>query len=424
MDTLRRLLKPLATARRGNVAETVGDWRVSPRVDDDALSAAFTAAYGTPPAGIWRAPGQANLMGTHTDAVGGLVLPMALPWGVSVALEPTADGTVEARSVQRPGEAVRFTSAATDATAAGRASVTGWARHVAAVFWAARGAGHLDASAGARIMVDSDLPVGAGLSSSAALHCATLLALADSHHLTALSGDRRVMAGIARRAATEFIGSPSGTMDHTAPLRCAEGRALFLDCRTEGGRNVPFALNDAGLHLLIIDTRVRPRPRDTARLDATRHTECARAARRLGVETLRDVEDLAAALDRLRHPVLRKRVQHVVTEIHRVNAVVGLMRATALPEIGAVLTASHFSLRDQFEVSCPELDLAVEAAVHAGARGAKMTGHGRGGSAIAVVAEEKVDGVREAVSTAFADKGFRAPRFHTALPSSGAYRTR
>ncbi|CAM3816295.1 galactokinase family protein [Nocardiopsis gilva] len=424
MDTLRRLLKPFATARRRNAAEAAEEWRVSAQVDDDALSAAFTEAYGTPPTGIWRAPGQANLMGTHTDAVGGLVLPVAVPWGVSVALQPTADGTVEARSIQRPGEAVRFTTAEVDAATTARAAITGWGRNVAAVFSAAREAGHLDASAGARIMLDSDLPVGAGLSSSAALHCATLLALAEAHDISDLSKDRRGMAGLARRAATEFIGAPTGAMAHNAPLRCKEGHALFLDCRTEGGRNVPLPLDEAGLRLLVIDTRVRPRPSDAAHIAATRRTECERGARQLGVETLRDVEDLASALDRLKQLALRKRVQHVVTEIHRVNAAVGLMRAKALPEIGAVLTASHFSLRDQFEVSCPELDLAVETAVHAGARGAKMTGNGLGGSAIALVAEEKVGGVREGVSAAFADKGFQAPEFRIALPSSGAGPTR
>nr|WP_246421871.1 galactokinase family protein [Nocardiopsis mwathae] len=423
---MRGLLKPFGAAlRRDGADDDTGaeEWRVSTRVDDDALAGAFADAYGAPPAGIWRAPGRVNLMGDHTAVGGGLVLPVALPLGVSMAVEPTHDGTVEARSLQRPGDAVHVSIAEPDPKAAARSTTPGWGRHITGVVRAARESGHLDADAGARILIDSDLPVRAGLASSAALESATLLALAEAHGVDGLAGDRRAMADLARRADTAFARSPTDGTGHHASLRCKEGHALFLDRRTGGGRNVALDLAEAGLRLLLIDTGVRPRPRDTEHLRAQRRTECARAAKRLGVDALRDVENLASALEKLKQPVLRKRVRHVVTEIHRVNAVVGLMRAKALPEIGAVLTASHFSLRDQFEVSCPELDLAVETAVRAGARGAKLTGTGLGGCAIALVPEESVDEVSATVSSAFAKKGLRVPEVRSALPSAGARRT-
>ncbi|WP_233515429.1 galactokinase [Marinitenerispora sediminis] len=395
---------------------------MSDLVDPEKLAADFTADYGSAPAGVWRAPGRVNLMGEHTDYNDGLVLPMAVPWGVSLALTPTDDGVIEIRSAQRPGEPARFTTRELDGD---RRRDTGWSGYVAGVFWALREAGHLAGdSVGARIRLDSDLPVGAALSSSAALECATLLAAADAFGLAGLAGDLPAMARLARRAENTFVGAPTGILDQSASLRCRAGHALFLDCRTEGARNVPLPLEEAGLRILVIDTGVQHRHADTGSGYAARRAECERAARQLGVAALRDVEDLAAALDTLTDPVLRRRVRHVVTEIHRVNAAVGLMRAGALPEVGALFTASHLSMRDHFEISCPELDTAVESAVAAGARGARMTGGGFGGSAIALVAEERLDAVRDGVAAAFAKRGYAAPTLRAATPSPGAHRVR
>lgn len=389
-------------------------------VDTDEITAAFAAAYGRDPAGVWHAPGRVNLMGEHTDYNDGLVLPMALPWGVSLALVPTDDGIAEVRSEQRPGEPVRFTTAdLTDADPVG-----GWAGYVAGVFWAAREAGHLPAGAGARILLDSDLPVGAALSSSAAMECAVLLALAEAHGLSGLSADRPAMAAIARRAENAYVGAPTGILDQSASLRCAEGHALYLDCRSGAASNIPFPLEDAGMRLLIIDTRVEHSHSDTTGGYAARFEECTRAARLLGVDALRDVEDLEASLGKLDEPLLVDRVRHVVTEIHRVNAAVGLLRAGALADIGALFTASHLSMRDQFQISTPELDLAVETAVAAGARGARMTGGGFGGSAIALVPEARLPTVEQAVTDAFAEYGFTAPALRVALAESGARRVR
>nr|WP_106583589.1 galactokinase [Murinocardiopsis flavida] len=387
------------------------------------LVSSFGDDHGVAPDGVWRAPGRVNLMGEHTDYNDGLVLPMALPWGVTAAFTPTDDGVVEVSSAQRPEDGtVRFRPASLDAD---RPSVPGWAAYVAGVFWALREAGHLaDGTAGARIRVDSDLPVGAALSSSAALECAVLLAAAETFELGALAADRPAMARIARRAENAYVGAPTGIMDQSASLRCKEGHALYLDCRSEGGRNVALGLDDAGLRLLIIDTRVQHRLAAGGGY-AQRRAECEKAAELLGVDALRDVEDLAAALETLGgDPVLRRRVKHIVTEIHRVNAAVGLLRAGQPGELGALFTASHLSMKDDFEISCPELDLAVETACRAGARGARMTGGGFGGSAVALIAEDRVDRVRDAVADAFAAKGLTAPEFRDAVPSQGAERLR
>ncbi|WP_281203446.1 galactokinase [Nocardiopsis trehalosi] len=418
VDRLRRLLAP-ARGRARTAPPPAEQWTVKDSVDPDRLAAAFTDAHGVPPAGVWRAPGRVNLIGEHTDYNDGLVLPMALPWGVSVALAPADDGAVEVASLQRPGAPVRFTTAD---LAPGRPS--GWAAYVAGVVWAAREAGHLDPGAGARIVVDSDLPVGAALSSSAALEAATAVALADAFALDGLARDPRALVRIAHRAENVFVGAPTGIMDQSASLRCRADHALFLDCRTEGARNVPLRLEDAGLRLLVIDTRVQHRLADPGGGYAARRADCERAAARLGVPALRDVEDLPAALAALRDPVLKRRVRHVVTEIHRVNAAVGLLRANAPADLGALFTASHLSLRDDFEVSCPELDTAVEAAVHAGARGARMTGGGFGGSAIALVPADRAEAVGAAVTAAFAARGWAPPGVRAATAAAGAHRVR
>src|SRR5690606_12510419 len=189
-------------------------------------------------------------------------------------------------------------------------------------------------------------------------------------------------------------------------------------CRSLGSRNVPLDLAAHGLRVLIIDTRVHHE--HAGGEYAKRRAECESAARRLGVPALRDVTDLAAALARL-EGTERRRVEHVVTESHRVEAVVGLLRAGRPTEIGALLNASHLSLRDKYEVSSPELDVAVEAAVRGGARGARMTGGGFGGSAIALVAEDRLEAVQESVSAAYAERSWEAPRFLPATPARGAH---
>ncbi|GII55251.1 galactokinase [Planotetraspora thailandica] len=366
---------------------------------------AFRENLGGEPAGVWHAPGRVNLIGEHTDYNDGFVLPFAVPWGVTAAVRPREDDTIRLVSLQAPGRQQVIEEI-------DRAE--GWARYPAGVFWAMRGDGL--PVRGADIVIDGDVPQGAGLSSSAALEVAVAIALNDLYGL-GLGGLE--LAKISQRAENDFVGMPCGIMDQAASALGREGHALFLDCRSLGSRAVPFDPSAYGMRLLIINTGVHHELADGQY--ARRRQDCENAAKRLGVAALRDVTDLAAALQQLTGDE-RKRTQHVVTENHRVEALIGLLRAGAVQEIGALLIASHLSLRDQFEVSCPELDIAVEAAVKGGARGARMTGGGFGGSAIALVAEDKADKVQEQVRLAYRERGWADPTFFTATPAAGARR--
>ncbi|MGV9377578.1 galactokinase [Nonomuraea sp. NPDC003707] len=363
---------------------------------------AFRAAYGAAPQTVWRAPGRVNLIGEHTDYNDGFVLPFAVPWGVTAAITPRTDGTIRLLSLQAPGEPV---------TIPGHDQSAGWTRYVVGVF-AMLG----DRVRGADIAIDGDVPPGAGLSSSAALEVAVASALNDLHDLGMTPME---IALLSQKAENDFVGMPCGILDQAASALCEEGHALFLDCRSLGSRNIPLDLAAHGLSMLIIDTQVHHE--HAGGEYAKRRAECESAARKLGVPALRDVTDLAAALDQLQGDE-RKRTMHIVTENHRVEALIGLLRAGAVTEIGALLNASHLSLRDQYEVSSPELDVAVEAAIKGGARGARMTGGGFGGSAIALVPVERLSSVEESVTGAYAEHGFQPPRFLPATPARGAHR--
>jgi galactokinase len=377
------------------------------------LASAFAALTGRPPEVIWSAPGRVNLIGEHTDYNDGFVLPFALAVRTAAAAARRSDGRLTVRSQQRPGEVADMPVAALRP-----GSPVGSAAYVAGVVWALRTAGH--AVSGLDVVIDGAVPAGSGLSSSAALECATALAV------TALSGIRLPLADLAllaRRAENDFVGVPCGIMDQMASMLARAGHAMLLDTRTSAIEQVPFdpAAND--LVLLIIDTRVHHDLADSGY--ANRFGNCADAARRLGVTALRDVPeaDLPDALARLAAtPVLARRVRHVVTENARVLAAVDLLRAGRLDKLGPILTASHRSLRDDFEVSAPELDTAVAAAVGAGALGARMTGGGFGGSAIALTPAAISSAVANAVTIAAHQAGYPSPRIGPAVPSTGAHR--
>ena len=364
----------------------------------------FRERFGGEPDGVWLAPGRANLMGEHTDYNEGFVLPFALGQGVTAAASRRAGRRLTVCSRQEPGDAVEVDL---DGLAPGR--VTGWAAYPAGVAWALEAAGHR--LPGACIAIDSDVQAGAGLSSSAALECATALALTS---LAGLDVPRAELVTIARRAENEFAGVPTGIMDQSASLLCRAGHALLLDCRTLATSQVPFDPDAAGASLLLINTRARHELADGEY--GRRRAECEEAARRLGIRSLRDLTDLADT-GSLTDPVLRRRVRHVVTDNQRVLEVVALLRASPGPtvdtygEIGRLLTQAHASLRDDFEVSWPEADAAVEAAVAAGASGARMIGGGFGGSVLVLVPAAAAGPVRDAVTAAFARHGWTAPEF-------------
>jgi len=388
----------------------------------------FRSRFGGEPDGAWLAPGRANLMGEHTDYNDGFVLPFALGQGVTAAAACRTGRRLTVCSRQEPGDGVEVDL---DVLAPGR--VTGWAAYPAGVAWALEAAGHR--VPGACIAIDSDLPAGAGLSSSAALECATALALTSlaltslaltSLALTSLGGldvPRAELVTIARRAENEFAGVPTGIMDQSASLLCQAGHALLLDCRSLETWLVPFDPAAAGASLLLINTRARHELTDGEY--GRRRAECEEAARQLGIPSLRDLTNLGDT-DSLTDPVLRRRARHVVTDNRRVLEVVALLRAPSGPsadtyrEIGRLLTQAHVSLRDDFEVSWPEADAAVEAAVAAGASGARMIGGGFGGSVLALVPAAAGGAVRNAVTGAFARRGWTAPEFLAAMPADSA----
>ena len=381
-----------------------------------ALSDEFRDEFSGAPDGVWVAPGRVNLIGEHTDYNDGFCLPFALPHRVTVAARRGSPGRWRVRSLSMPG-VVEFGLSELDTGA----RVTSWAAYPAGVVWALRAAGH-DVP-GADLLIDSDVPAGAGLSSSAALECSVLRAL---HDLGGLDIPPAEQATLAQHAENDYVGMPCGIMDQSASVLCQEGHALFLDTRTGIAEQVPFDVAAAGLAVLVVDTRA---PHELVDGEyAARRASCERAAALLGVPALRDVSvaDLPAALARLEQdsPETARRARHVVTENARVLDVVALLRAGDLREIGPMLTASHASLRDDFEVTVPQLDTAVDAALAAGALGARMTGGGFGGCVIALVDATAADDVAGAVTKAFDRAGFDPPAAFTATPSPGAHRLR
>ncbi|GAT82690.1 galactokinase [Streptomyces sp. F-3] len=373
----------------------------------------FTALYGTAPEGVWAAPGRVNLIGEHTDYNDGFVMPFALPHTTLAAVARRTDGVLRLHSADMPGAPVELRVA--DLTPE---SDRNWTAYPAGVVWALSQAGH--EMTGADIHLSSTVPTGAGLSSSAALEVVVALALNDLHGLN-LRGWQ--LARLCQRAENIYVGAPTGIMDQTASACSEAGHALFLDTRDLSQRQIPFDLAAEGLRLLVVDTRVGHAHSDGEY--GRRREGCEKGAALLGVDALRDIpaDGLDAALDRLGdEEEVRRLVRHVVTENARVERVVSHLQSDDLRSIGPILTEGHISLRDDFRVSCPELDLVVDTALAAGALGARMTGGGFGGSAIALVEETDVEPVTEAIEKAFTTAGHTPPRVFEAVPSAGAHR--
>jgi galactokinase len=369
----------------------------------DRLVAEFVALTGAPPDGVWSAPGRVNLIGEHTDYNDGLCLPIALPQRTRVAARARTDRTLRVRSAQQE----EVVEVALDVVRAGHPP--GWAAYVAGVLWALEQQGHT--IPGIDLTVDSAVPVGAGLSSSAALECAVGAAVSDLADLDLLdsAAGREQLARACVEAENTIAGAPTGGLDQSAALLCRTGSALLLDCLTWRTRHVPFDLAASGHRLLVTDTRASHALDDGQY--GSRRDECHAAAEALGVSSLRHVgpADLKAALARLDDDVLRRRVRHVVTEIERVRVAVAALEAGDLAEVGRLFDASHASMRDDYEISCEELDLATETARAHGALGARMTGGGFGGSSIAIVPAPAVPVIRAAIEDAFAAQGFTRP---------------
>ena len=371
-----------------------------------STAAAFRAAYDRAPAVVGRAPGRVNLIGEHTDYNNGLCLPVALPHATYAAVSPRPDRLVRVRSAQ--------TDDAWEGEGIGPGEVRGWASYVAGVVWALRESG-VDVP-GLDVCVDSTVPLGAGLSSSAALECSVAVAVAAVVGLPDEPDSRRRLVAACMRAETEVAGAPTGGMDQTVALFAEPDAALLIDFDDGSTRAVPLALDAAGLAILVVDTGVSHALVDGGY--ASRRADCETAVQRLGVASLREATaEQVATLDDDR---IRRRARHVVTEIDRVTRAVDAITVGDWPALGGLFAASHASMRDDFEISCPELDVTVEAALAAGAVGARMTGGGFGGSAVAVVPAVAVAEVTDAVAKAFEARRFTAPTFLLADPSAAA----
>jgi galactokinase len=354
--------------------------------------------HGIDPDVVGSAPGRVNVIGEHLDYNGGLALPLALPSRTSVAVARRTDGRLVVESLQSD-EHVEI------AVAELRPGVAGWADYVLGVVWALDAAG-----SGLTLLVDGRVPLGAGLSSSAALECATAVAL-DALTGSGLSKDELVAASV--RAENDFVGAPTGTMDQTVAVFAEAGHVLLIDFAAGTRRLVPW--QPPG-ELVVIDTRA-----SHALVDgeyAERRRACEAAAHELGLEHL--AEASPEDVERLADPVLRSRAKHVVSETARVRELVAAVERGDWRQAGRLMTESHASLRDDYEVSCRELDVAVAAALGTGAYGARMTGGGFGGSAIALAPPGGGDELRSAVTEAFAAEGLAAPAFVDGTASAPA----
>lgn len=379
-------------------------------LDLDALSARYRELAGGDPEGLWFGPGRVNLIGEHTDYNDGFVLPFALDRKAVVAAGRRDDDTVVMSSLEL--DETVATPLADLAPGTGN-----WDAYLAGVVWALRGAGH-DVG-GVTLALTSDVPLGAGLSSSAAIECAVVAALVDLFSLDIAPMER---AKLARRAENAYVGAPTGLLDQAASTLCEADAGLFLDCRTFESQQVPLPMAEQGFEMLVLDTKTPHSHVDGEY--GTRRATCEAAAKLLGIPALRDVTDLDAALAQLDDDVMRRRVRHIVTENQRVLDAFDVAQRGDLAALAPLLDASHVSMRDDYEITVPTVDLAVEAAREAGALGARMTGGGFGGCIIALTQHGDADRIGRAVAAAFADAGYGAPEWFTVTPAPGAGRLR
>ena len=365
----------------------------------------------------WRAPGRVNLIGEHTDYNDGFALPLAIEQGCTAHVAPREDGRLYVESAQQTPPL----DIALDDVEPER--VAGWSAYVAGVVRPLRESRAL--TSGVTISIDSDVPVGAGLSSSAALVCSVATALDDALELH-LSLDELI--ALTRSAENDFVGAPTGGMDQLASICSQAGTALLCDMQTLSTQHVPMVLEMSGLALLVIDSRAAHGHADGEYGD--RRAACQRAARLLGVGSLRAVQDNdhVTVLDRLaaaagdEADVLVRRVRHVLSENDRTLQVAHLLERGRIGDIGPLLTASHASMRDDYEITVAEVDVAVSAALEAGALGARMTGGGFGGCVIALCPIGVVEGVAGTVVDAFDRRGYNPPGIFRTAPGPGARR--
>lgn len=374
-----------------------------------ALVSQFKEFFGQAPDLSVAAPGRVNLIGEHIDYSDGFVLPFAVKERVNASVRKREDRTIRIASMQRNDELITVSLEDLEPHAGGD-----WERYPLGVIWALGIEGGIDK--GMDILIDGHVPLGAGLSSSAALECSIAFAL---NQLFSLNYDLASLAHFAQRAENDYVGVPCGIMDQSVSLMARAGHALLLDCRDLTKRHIPFDAAANGLEILIVDTQVHHALVDGGY--AERRASCESAAGKLGVGTMRglSMKELEASREVLT-PTEYLRARHAVTEMDRVLQAVSALEGKDFSRLGQLLNESHRSLRNDYMVSSPELDMVVEAANNAGAMGARMVGGGFGGSAIVLIDADSSERTISAIEESLASKKFGAPRFYTSSPSVGA----
>ena len=369
------------------------------------LEQTFTELFGHSAQVFAEAPGRVNLIGEHIDYSEGFVLPFAIADRTYALIAANNDGLVRIASQQRKNRI--FTIDIKDVKPG---SAGDWEKYVLGVIWT------MGITSGVDILIDGHVPSGAGLSSSAALECSVAVGLNTLFNLGKSLED---MARATQKAENDYVGMPCGIMDQSVSLMGREGSALLLDCRDLTTESVPFDVASAGLELLIIDTQAHHALVDGGY--AERRASCDSVVAKFGIPSMRHLT--MDVLDARKAEITETeyiRARHAVTEIQRVKDAVTALRANDFATLGRLINESHNSLRDDYTVSCVELDEAVAAARATGALGARMVGGGFGGSAIALIKADQIDATKDAIKHAYAAKGFKAPRFFTSLPSAGA----
>lgn len=361
----------------------------------------FRDTFQTDPATVVLAPGRINVIGEHTDYNDGFVLPAAIDRYVAVAYRARRQGSVEMVSDQSDAR-LRFDGLPAERQGTWGDYVIGVARALAD-----------QAAASFELAATSTVPIGAGLSSSAALEVATAIAM-----LEPAAGRTPVaeLARLCRQVENEFIGARTGIMDPFISLAGRAGRALLLDCRSLQARPCPLPNNDYAW--LLADTRIKHDNAGSAYND--RRAACEAAARVIGVPALRDATE--DDVNRIPDPVLRARARHVVAENARVLAAVTMLESGDPQALGTVLFASHASLKNDFEVSCEELDALVELAASApGVVGARMMGGGFGGCVLILVASDALEPLQTRLGDGYAGRFGRPPVFYRVQAVDGAW---
>jgi galactokinase len=355
----------------------------------------------------YAAPGRINLIGEHTDYNLGFALPIALPERTVVTYVPDDSNELTVQSDQEDGSvSIPLDTVPGD--------IGGWAGYVAGVVWALREADHRIRCG--RMSITSDVEMGSGVSSSAALECAVIGALTTA---VGVDLDRIELARLAQRAENDYVGAPTGMMDQLASL-CGEPRkALLIDFREPAVRPVAFDPDGSDVALLLINSRA---PHQHAGGEyASRRASCERAAAALGVSSLREVQDRGVAvLAAVTDPIDACRARHILTDNQRVLEVVAALGESDYGAIGRLFSESHASMRDDFEITTDQIDLIADTAVAAGALGARMTGGGFGGCVIALAPAGKADDIADAVREAVDDAGYNPPTITRTRASQGA----